>query len=79
MDIKDDYSDFTKQIDAKSKDLIIEFSDHEKEVKAHVPDAEHGHIFEGWAIQKIAGLQVIVMKMTEDNERLRGLLQSRWN
>src|SRR5262245_26944036 len=51
----------TAAIDKKSEELFAEFLDHVKEVQAENPEAtDERLIFQGWMLQKIAGLQVIV-------------------
>jgi hypothetical protein len=45
-------------IDGRSQVLMDEFLAHKAEVAAKNPSFTHGQIFEGWALQKIAGLQV---------------------
>lgn len=53
-------------IDARSKELIEEFSEHRKEfTKAHPEITDVNAIFQGWAIQKIAFLQLIVLALEE--------------
>jgi hypothetical protein len=55
--------DFTQaSVDTRSKELIKAFANHYKAYIELCPkDAEkRGMIFEGWAIQKIAGLQVML-------------------
>ena len=61
----------TAQVDARANDLMKEFEKHRQEVYAHVRAEDPGllepdgslddrKIFEGWCIQKIAGLQVLL-------------------
>ncbi len=61
----------TAQVDARANDLMEEFEKHRQEFYAQVrtehpellePDGslDDRKIFEGWCIQKIAGLQVLL-------------------
>ena len=52
-----------KQIDGRSNDLIREFMEHRQQAKALHPEANDARIFEGWAIQKISGLQHSIMHL----------------
>jgi hypothetical protein len=55
-----------RQVDSQSRELIAEFRSHCEEVQKQYP--EHGDtrvIFESWAIQKIAGLQLSVFQLNE--------------
>ncbi len=48
----------SREIDAKAKELMQEFFDHVRDFQAWQPGQhDQRKIFEGWAIQKIAGLQ----------------------
>ncbi len=71
MDIENSEKDYIKKINAQSQEMIKDFQDHIAEVKEIHPEVNDRMIFEGWAIQKIAGLQVIVKELAEDNQRLR--------
>jgi hypothetical protein len=52
------------EIDAKAQELMREFFDHVREVRQKFPEAlDPRKIFEGWAIQKIAGLQYTVLHL----------------
>ena len=58
--------DIIAEIDAKSNELIDEFQEHVREVQEQHPDfTDTGRMYEGWAIQKIAGLQIMVMNLVE--------------
>jgi len=61
-----------RQAEARAEELISEFCEHIEECReAHPEQAlEKRDIFEGWAIQKIAGLQLCVEHMAE---QLNGL------
>ena len=50
------------KVDAKTHELMAEFEGHFREVIALHPDAasRRDHVFQAWAMQKIAGLQVVV-------------------
>ena len=61
----------TAKIDARAEELMREFIEHKNECYSHVraespellqPDGslDDRRIFEGWCIQKIAGLQVLL-------------------
>ena len=55
-----------KQVDAISQELMDEFWKHVEECKQHNPEMTDPHIiFQGWAIQKIAGLQGLVLNLVE--------------
>jgi hypothetical protein len=60
------------EVDARANELIHEFHAHFTElIEAHPEHTERKReIFEGWAIQKIAGLQLIVEHMAEQLNRL---------
>jgi hypothetical protein len=59
------------QADARATELILEFQEHLAEFSEAQP--EHAdrkrEIFEAWAIQKIAGLQLCVEHMVEQHNR----------
>ena len=63
--------DYAQQIDARTHDLMLEFFDHVREVQK-LPPKKHDprKIFEGWAIQKIAGLQFSVLQLGDQLNRL---------
>ncbi|KAA1242592.1 hypothetical protein [Aquimarina sp. RZ0] len=71
MNLENDFKNLTESIDAQSKEMIKDFQDHLAEVKEVHPEVNDRMIFEGWAIQKIAGLQVIIKELAKDNQRLR--------
>ena len=71
MDFENREKDYIKKINAQSQEMIKDFQDYLAEVKGVHPEVNDRMIFEGWAIQKIAGLQVIIKELTEDNQRLR--------
>ncbi|WP_109098175.1 hypothetical protein [Aquimarina sp. AU58] len=71
MDFENSEKDYVKKINAQSQEMIKGFQDHLAEVKEVHPEVNDRMIFEGWAIQKIASLQVIIKELAEDNQRLR--------
>ena len=56
-----------RQVDAKSEELIKEFYDHfEVYKKLHPEDKDRkDEVFQGWIIQKIAGLQLSIIEISE--------------
>ena len=55
-----------RQVDSQSNELIAEFRSHCEEVQKQRPEhTDNRIIFEGWAIQKIAGLQLSVFQLAE--------------
>jgi hypothetical protein len=69
-----------EQIDAKSAELSKEFYEHaaafHEHLKTERPDLlernglDVGKVFEGWCIQKLASLQLIVLQLVERVETL---------
>ena len=59
------------QAEARANELIHEFQAHFEEVAATYPEhaEKKREIFEAWAIQKIAGLQLCVEHMAEQHNR----------
>lgn len=60
-----------EMVDRRSDELINEFMMHKKEVQLNVPSS-HGmddQIFQGWALQKIAGLQIAVEGLAVANRK----------
>jgi hypothetical protein len=56
--------DVGAQVDAKSRELIQEFFQHQEEfIEANPGKEDRNAIFQGWAIQKIAGLQLAVLEL----------------
>lgn len=49
-------------IDQRSKVLMDEFFEHREEMKGTVSDPRL--VYEGWMIQKVASLQLLVMELT---------------
>lgn len=57
-------------VNQKSLELIEEFQEHYQEFtriyqKDHTDDPDRTLVFESWAIQKIAGLQISVITLAE--------------
>ena len=65
-----------EQINARSMELLGEFKDHYYEYRTEHPDDEvdRSTIFEGWVLQKVASLQLLV---TELAERLEAVDEAR--
>jgi vacuolar-type H+-ATPase subunit D/Vma8 len=62
-------------VDKKSEELIQEFQSHYEElVRAHPEHADQrDEIFQGWIIQKIAGIQVSIYEIAESLNKLVGI------
>ena len=59
------------KVNAQSAELFAEFQQHVQEVQREQPGmTDKGIIFEGWIIQKVAGLQALVIEL---NERITAL------
>jgi hypothetical protein len=62
----------TAPVDAKSEELMQEFAQHCEMVRQAHPEAtDLDLIFQGWVIQKVAGLQVAVLRLAEQMEAMR--------
>jgi len=63
------------RVDKKSEELILEFQSHyEGVVRSHPEYADRrDEIFQGWIIQKIAGIQVSIYEIAESLNRLAGI------
>jgi len=61
-----------KEVNERANELIHEFQTHFSGfIEAHPEHSERKReIFEGWAIQKIAGLQLVVEHVSEQLNRL---------
>ena len=61
------------QVDDKSEDLMIEFNDHFEELIEIHPEfaAKRDAAFQGWIIQKVAGLQLCVSELERRIETLK--------
>jgi hypothetical protein len=66
-----------KRVDAKSNELMAEFFAYRDASIAEDPNdpLDPRMIFESWAIQKIAGLQVVVMDLVRELNRVVELNQ----
>jgi len=65
-------------LDKQAKELISEFRSHLESVKKLSDKDETIDprlVYEGWAIQKIANLQVIVFDLTENVLNLRAIVE----
>jgi hypothetical protein len=64
-----------QRVDAKSAELMAEFFAFRDAIIAENPNDPHQSnpriIFESWAIQKIAGLQVVVMDLIRELNRIK--------
>jgi vacuolar-type H+-ATPase subunit D/Vma8 len=62
-------------VDKKSEELIREFQSHYEEVVRAHPEhtGQRDEIFQGWVIQKIAGIQVSIYEIAESLNRLAGI------
>lgn len=73
--------EIAQDVDAKTNELMAEFHRYRDGIAAQTPNppklTNHGTIFEGWAIQKIAGLQCVVLKLVQEVEGLRQNRQRR--
>lgn len=59
------------EVDKKSAELIEEFRTHVSEVQTASAELKDERlIFEAWAIQKIAGLQIAVLKLLDQMNKL---------
>jgi hypothetical protein len=63
------------RIDQKSEELMREFQSHYEEfVQAHPEHADQrSEIFQGWIIQKIAGIQISIYEIVERLNKLVGI------
>jgi hypothetical protein len=68
-------------VDAKTEELMAEFFAHRDEMKAENPDdpklTNDRILFEGWAIQKIAGLHCVVLDLVRQVDELKQKRQRR--
>jgi hypothetical protein len=73
-------AEIAQNVEAKSNELMAEFYRHRDEIMAETPDdpkLNHRNIFESWAIQKIAGLQCVVLDLVRQVDELRQKRQRR--
>ena len=68
-------TEIAQNVDAKSEELMQEFFHYRDEIVAENPDdpqlSNHRIIFESWAIQKIAGLQCLVLDLVKQVDELK--------
>jgi len=67
VSIFDKIEESEKKVEEKTEELIYEFHAHFQEyIKLHPEDEDRkNEIFQGWAIQKIAGLQLSILELAE--------------
>ena len=58
------------EVKKRFEELSDEFLDHRDEVFMRNPTTDSGTIFEGWAMQKIAGLQYLVTDLASKVRKL---------
>lgn len=65
--MSNDTAQAKKKIDAHSQELMQEFFQHFREVSAASDKPQSiDTVFQGWAIQKISSLQLIILDLTQD-------------
>ena len=64
----------THEVDKRSIALRAALDKHVKKMKIDMPDADWDHVYEGWAIQKVADLQVLVLQLMQEVRDLRAQL-----
>jgi len=68
---KKDFETMTKEIQLQTDKLITEFFDHYEQVKNSESEPIDQRVaFEGWIIQKIAGLQVLLKELHDEIKQL---------
>ena len=66
------------EINAKTEDLIREFMEHARAVRAKYPGKyDRRKVFESWAIQKISALQYTVLHLADDLSEIREYLRKK--
>ena len=60
------YSYLTNRVDQRAQDLIAEFRDHFRECEEQGM-TDRRRVFEGWVIQKIAGVQAMIELLNEQS------------
>ena|SRR5438128_1270681 len=64
--MKDTNKTVGDKVNALSAELLAEFKQHVREVQRQQPGmTDKGIIFEGWIVQKVAGLQALVIELSE--------------
>lgn len=72
--------EIAQNVEAKSNELMGEFFRYRDEIMAESPDdpkSDRRNIFESWTIQKIAGLQCVVLDLVRQVDELKGKRQRR--
>ena len=62
MNQPDSHDPEVPDVDARSRELMVQFEGHFREVVGLDPElgSQREHVFQAWAMQKIAGLQLAV-------------------
>ncbi len=80
MEEKFDFDEFIAEVDAEehSKKLIEEFKTHWNEVASDNPELAHAkeQVFAGWAIQKIAGLQLSILHLEQKLRNVENVIKT---
>lgn len=72
--------EIAQNVEVKSSELMGEFFRYRDEIMAESPDdpkSDRRNIFESWTIQKIAGLQCVVLDLVRQVDELKGKRQRR--
>lgn len=59
------------RVNARTVELSDEFRQFTRDIKAKIPEFDDRDAFEGWAIQKLSGLQITMEVFTEELHALR--------
>ncbi|MBU0698614.1 MAG: hypothetical protein KKE59_04205 [Proteobacteria bacterium] len=67
MNVSDEIKNGTDKVDEKTNELIMEFHSHYEEyIKLRPEDKDRkDEIFQAWVIQKLAGIQISILELTE--------------
>lgn len=69
---KKDFETMSKEIQLQADKLITEFFDHYEQMKnSETKPIDQRVVFEGWIIQKIAGLQVLIKGLHNEIKQFR--------
>ena len=63
-----------EQIDAQTNELLKEFAEHWTDCRALGPievNNERSTIFEGWALQKIASIQLLIIELVKQSQYIK--------
>ncbi len=61
-----------KEVDELANNLITEFYSHYNEVSERENSVmDQSKVFEGWVVQKIAGLQLMIYRFNDEIEQMR--------